>query len=144
MRSMALDVGDRRIGIALSDETGTLASGLETLDRVGPRQDVRAVAALAATHGVAEVVVGLPRNMDGSLGPRAQKTLAFMDALRAGLRAELVPWDERLTSVMARRLLREAGTRGRRRKGTVDRAAAVLILQSYLDHRKAAVGGPAD
>ncbi len=138
MRTLGLDVGDRRIGVALSDETATLASGLESVVRVGPVKDVKAVAALVRGHAVAEVVVGLPRNMDGSLGPQAQKVLAFMEDLKKAVRVPVVPWDERLTTVMAHRTLDEAEMGRRRRKGVVDKVAAILILQSYLDYRKLA------
>jgi len=144
MRYLGLDVGDRRIGIALSDETETLATGLETIERVGPRRDLRSIADLAETHDVGEVVVGLPRNMDGSLGPRAQKTLEFMDALRPRLGVPVVAWDERLTSVVATRALIEGGVSRRNRKGAVDKVSAVLILQNYLDYRKVAVAEKRD
>ena len=138
MRYLGLDLGDRRIGVALSDETGTLATGLDTIQRVGRRRDLRAVAELVARHDVGEVVVGLPRNMDGSLGARARKTLAFMDELKPRLRVPVVPWDERLTSALATQTLVEAGVSRRDRKSAVDKVSAVLILQNYLDYRKVA------
>ncbi len=130
-------MGDVRIGVALSDETGTLASGLPTLLRVGPRKDVRAVAQLVRDREVGEVVVGLPRRLDGTVGPQAEKVLAFADSLRASLRVPIEMWDERLTTVEAERILREAGAKARERKAKVDRIAAVLILQGYLDARAA-------
>jgi putative Holliday junction resolvase len=138
MRYLGLDVGDVRIGVAASDETATLATGLPTLRRVGPRKDVKAVAALVRGHGTGEVVVGLPRSLDGSVGPQGQKVLAFMEDLRQALSVPVVPWDERFTSAMATRALREAGARRRDRRAAVDQVAAVLILQSYLDYRKRA------
>jgi len=138
MRYLGLDVGDRRIGVALSDETGTLATGLATLRRVGPRKDVRAVAELIRRHEAGEVVVGLPRRLDGGLGPQAQKVLAFMDDLRPSAKVPLVPWDERFTSVMAEQALMEGDVSRRDRKDLVDKVAAILILQSYLDYRKIA------
>ena len=92
MRSLSLDVGDKRIGVALSDETGTLASGLPTLARVGPRKDVRAVVELARVHDAGEVVVGLPRRLDGTVGPQAEKVLAFMEDLRRALRVPVLAW----------------------------------------------------
>lgn len=138
LRYLGLDVGDARIGIALSDETGTLASGLPTLRRVGPRKDVKAVAELVRVREVEEVVVGLPRTLAGTLGPQAQKVLAFADALRPAVGVPVVHWDERFTSVAAERALREAGVSRRDRKASVDKVAAVLILQNYLDYRKLA------
>lgn len=140
MRHLGLDVGDKLIGAALSDETATLASGLETIRRVGPRKDVRAVADLVRRHEVAEVVVGLPRKLDGSLGPQAQKVIAFMEALRPVVRVPVVPWDERFTSVVANQVLIEADRSRRERKALVDKVSAILILQNYLDYRKLAEG----
>ena len=138
MRYLALDVGDVRIGVAASDETATLATGLPTLRRVGPRKDVKAVAALVRGHEAGEVVVGLPRSLDGSEGPQARKVLAFMDDLRGALPVPVVSWDERFTTAMATQALREAGASRRARREAVDQVAAVLILQSYLDYRKLA------
>jgi putative holliday junction resolvase len=136
MRYLALDVGDVRIGVAASDETATLATGLPTLRRVGPRKDVKAVAALVRGHEAGEVVVGLPRSLDGSEGPQARKVLAFMDDLRGALPVPVVSWDERFTTAMATQALREAGASRRDRRAAVDQVAAVLLLQSYLDYRK--------
>jgi putative Holliday junction resolvase len=137
VRLLALDVGDARIGVALSDETGTLASGLLTLKSVGPRQDAQALAALAREHDVGEVVVGLPLRLDGSLGSQAEKVLAFVERLRRVARLPVVARDERLTSVEADERLAEAGVRRRDRKARIDQAAAALILQEHLDERKA-------
>jgi len=128
MRHLGLDVGDRRIGVALSDETAALASALTTLRRRDPRRDAAAVAELAARHEVAAVVVGLPLNMDGTRGPQAAKVLAFADGLRARLDVPVVLQDERLTTVEAEERLREAGLGWRERKRLVDQVAAVVIL----------------
>jgi putative Holliday junction resolvase len=138
MRYLGLDVGDRRIGVALSDETGTVATGLPTLTRVGRRKDRRAIADLIRLHEVGEVVVGLPRRLDGDLGPQAQKVLAFMEDLRPSARVPVVPWDERFTSVVAEQALVEGDVSRRDRKALVDKVAAILILQNYLDYRKLA------
>jgi putative holliday junction resolvase len=137
-RHMGLDVGDRRIGVSLSDETATLASALVTLSRAGPGKDAAAVADLARRHEVKAVVVGLPLNMDGSRGPQAQKVLAFVDGLRRRLEVPVVTRDERLTTVEAHERLRQAGLGWRERRRLVDQAAAVVILQEYLDHGAAA------
>jgi putative Holliday junction resolvase len=136
VRYLGLDVGDVRMGVALSDETATLASGLLALRRVGPRKDVKAVAALVREHGVEEVVVGMPYRLDGTLGPQGEKVLAFVEALRRTLPVPVATWDERLTSVAADELLAEAGIRRRDRKARIDQAAATLILQGYLDARR--------
>lgn len=136
MRLLGLDVGDRAIGAALSDETGTIASGLTTVRRVGPRKDLRAIGELVRRHEAREVVVGLPRSLDGRLGPQAQKVLTFMDSLRPVVRVPVVPWDERFSSVVAQQSLIEAGVSRSDRKSMVDKVSAVLILQNYLDYRK--------
>jgi putative Holliday junction resolvase len=138
MRYLGLDVGDRLIGIAMSDETATLASGLDTLARVGPRKDLKAIAALVREHAVGEVVVGLPRKLDGTLGVQAQKVIEFMDALKPVVKVPVVPWDERFTTVIAHQTLIEADMSRKNRKAVVDKVSAILILQSYLDYRKLA------
>lgn len=138
MRLLGLDVGDKRIGLALSDESRTLASGLDTLQRVGPRKDLKAIAALVRQHQVSDVVVGLPRQLDGEVGPQAQKVLGFMEELRPVVKVPVISWDERFTSVMATQALAASGVSRRDRKGVVDKVAATLILQSYLDYLKLA------
>jgi putative Holliday junction resolvase len=138
MRYLGLDVGDARIGVALSDETATIATGLPTLERVGPRKDVKAVARLVREHQAGEIVVGLPRRLDGEVGAQGQKVLAFMDALRAAVDVPVVAWDERFTTALAQQALLEADVKRKGRKGAVDKVAAILILQNYLDYRKVA------
>ena len=137
MRFLGLDVGDVRIGLALSDETATLASGLPTLRCVGPRKDVKAVARIVREREVGEVVVGMPWRLDGTMGSQAEKVQAFIENLRRALKVPVTTWDERLTSVAADELLAQAGIRRKGRKEKVDQAAAVLILQGYLDTRAA-------
>jgi putative Holliday junction resolvase len=135
MRYLGLDVGDRNIGVALSDETATIASGLVTLPRVGPRRDLKVIAELARAHGADEVVVGLPRHPEGAPGARAQKVLDFVEDLRPMVGVPVVPWDERLKTVVAHK----GGVAPRRpRKTAADKVAAILTLQSYLDYRKLA------
>ena len=138
MRYLGLDVGDKRIGVALSDESGTLASGLDTLQRVGPKKDPKAVADLVRKHEAGEVVVGLPRTLAGEIGPQAQKVVAFIEQLKAVVKVPVVPWDERFTSVVANQALAEAEASRRERKANVDKVSAILILQNYLDYRKVA------
>jgi putative Holliday junction resolvase len=137
-RHLGLDVGDRRIGVALSDETATLASALTTVSRVGRRRDLAAVADLARRHEVTAVVVGLPLDLGGARGPQAEKVLAFVEGLRRRLEVPVLMRDERLTTVEADQRLREAGKAGwKERKRVIDQAAAVVILQEYLDERGA-------
>jgi putative Holliday junction resolvase len=141
LRVLALDVGDVRIGVALSDETGTLASGLVTLRSAGLKKDAQAVAALVREHGVGQVVIGLPLRLDGTLGSRGEQIVAFVERLRRVLRVPVVTRDERLTSVAADERLAEAGVKRRDRKARIDQAAAALILQEYLDERRATPAG---
>ena len=136
MRVLCLDLGGQRIGVALSDETETLASALTTLRALGPRKDAQAVATLVREHDAGAVVVGVPWRLDGSLGPQAEKALAFVERLRRSLRVPVVTRDERLTSVAADERLAEAGVKRHARKDRIDRASAVLILQEYLDEKR--------
>ena len=143
MRVLSLDLGEQRIGVALSDETETLASTLTTLKAVGPRRDAQCVAALAREHAAGKLVVGVPYRLDGSVGPQAERVLAFVERLRRSLRLPVSTWDERLTSVEAAQRLAAAGVKRRQRKSRVDSAAAALILQEYLDSRRATPAAPA-
>jgi putative Holliday junction resolvase len=137
MRYLALDVGERRIGVALSDETATLATGLDTLVRVGARKDAQAVAELVRRHEPAAVVVGLPLNMDGTAGASAEKVRAFVDGLKRRIAVPIVERDERLTTVEAHEILRNSGVSRKDRGALVDKVSAVVILQEFLDGRRA-------
>nr|WP_297199532.1 Holliday junction resolvase RuvX [Thermanaeromonas sp.] len=131
---MGLDVGEKNIGVAVSDPLGWTAQGVTTIRRRGKlEEDLEAILRLAKEYRVERVVVGLPRNMNGSLGPQARKVLEFIEALEERLQLPVVPWDERLTTSAAERVLITADLSRRRRKSVIDRLAAVLILQSYLD-----------
>lgn len=132
MRVLALDVGDRRIGVALSDPTGTIASPLTTVHRVSERKDHQAIADLVDEYSVERVVVGLPRTLRGELGPQAQKVMRFGERLAEIVKVPVVYWDERHTTSDAERIVR-ARRRGRAAKVGVDEVAAAVILQSYLD-----------
>ena len=140
MRYLALDVGERRIGVALSDETATLATGLDTLTRVGARKDANAIAALVRRHAPAAVIVGLPLNMDGTAGAQAEKVRAFVDGLKRRIEVPIVERDERLTTVDAHEILRKSGVAWRQRGALLDKVSAVVILQEYLDHQRSSVG----
>ncbi|MCD6129051.1 Holliday junction resolvase RuvX [Candidatus Bipolaricaulota bacterium] len=136
MRFLGLDVGDRRIGIALSDETGTVAQGRGVYTRQGEKEDLSYFVELCRRERVEKIVVGLPLNMDGSEGEQAAKVRAFAEALseRAGLPVEYL--DERLTTVEADRVLSQAGFREKKKRKVRDELAAVLILQAWLDSRR--------
>jgi putative Holliday junction resolvase len=133
---MALDVGGRRIGVALSDSTRVLATPLTTL-RAEPRARVLAeIAALVAQHEVAELVVGLPLTLNGQIGPQARLVQAFAEELSHALTAPIHLFDERLTSVAAERMMQDLGIKPERRKARIDEVAASIILQDFLDARR--------
>lgn len=138
---MALDIGGRRIGVALSDSTRVLASPLTTL-RAEPRAAALArIAELIAQHEVAELVVGLPLTLSGEIGPQAQLIQAFVEELRRVVRVPIQLFDERLTSVAAERMMIDLGIKPERRKARIDEVAASIILQDFLEaqrHRPAA------
>jgi putative Holliday junction resolvase len=136
-RYLGIDVGAVRVGVAICDPGGVLATPLATVPRdVEGGSDVRAIATLVAEHEVVGVVVGLPRTLAGRDGPAAQAARAFADALAAALDVPVELSDERLTTVVATRQLRERGVKGRKQRAVVDQAAAVAILQGWLDARR--------
>jgi len=141
MRFMGLDVGDKRIGIALSDEGAIIASPRETLERRGNRKDIAHLLELAKREDVGEILVGMPFSLDGSIGPQAQKVERFVTALKGETAIPITLWDERLSTVSAERALIEGDVSRAKRRGSVDRVAAALILQSYLDARRAPAAG---
>ena len=134
-RILGLDVGSKRIGVAVSDPLGITAQGIETLHRRNKRLDFEVLARLAKTYQVAEIVVGFPLRMSGEEGEQAEKMQRFAEELRERLGLPVHLWDERLTSAEANRLLRATEMSIRRRGQVVDRMAAVLILQSWMEHR---------
>ena len=136
MRIMAIDYGDAHTGIAISDPTGLLAGFTTTITAYRPEAVAERIAALAGEHGAEELVLGHPRNMDGSLGPRAEKAEALADLLRSSTGLPVVLWDERRTTIDAHHILFNAGKNARQRKKTVDAVAASLILEGYLTYKK--------
>lgn len=137
MRSMGLDVGEVRIGIALSDETGLIAQGLSTLHRVSWKRDLQYLVDMANKHQVNQFVVGYPLNLDGSPGRQAQRISDFSIRLRSMTPLEVLLWDERFTSLSAERILLEGRVRRDKRKKVIDQMAATIMLQSYLDSQNA-------
>jgi putative Holliday junction resolvase len=136
MRALGLDLGTRRIGVAISDDGGSIASPIETLHRSRDRAaDHRAIAALVEEWGAGVVVVGLPLSLDGTNGPAATAALAEVEELRAALSVPVETHDERFTTVTADHQLREQGVRGKRRTAVIDQAAAAVLLQSWLEQR---------
>jgi len=136
MRILGIDYGHKRLGLALSDEGETLASPLPVYKRKDIDQDFAFLTTLASEKEAARIVVGLPRNMDGSLGEMAKQVLAFVDALKEKVSLPVDTFDERLTTTEAERVLIQANLSRKRRKTLRDSLAAVLILQGYLESRK--------
>ena len=136
MRIMAIDYGDARTGVALSDPTGFLAG--QTFLIKSRKQEVvlEELAALVQRQGAQELVMGYPRNMDGTLGPRAEKYAAFARRLEEATGLPVALWDERRTTVDAHRILGEQGVRAKKRKDKIDSVAATLILEGYLDWKR--------
>lgn len=141
---MGLDVGNKTIGVALSDPLGWTAQGLEVIRRDSSgEQELDRLEQLVRDYGVESVVVGLPRNMNGTLGEQGQKVLAFAEKVGRVLDLPVETWDERLSTVTAEKILLAADVSRSKRKKVIDKMAAVVILQSYLDARGNAGGGKA-
>lgn len=139
MRIMGLDFGSKTVGVAVSDPTGLIATGLEIVRREREdklRQTLARIEAIIMEYGVEKIVLGYPKNMNDTEGERVQKTLAFKEMLERRTALEVVLWDERLTTVAADELMMEAGVRREDRKKYVDKIAAAFILQGYLDYAK--------
>lgn len=137
-RILAVDYGERRVGLAVSDPAGLIAQGLETIEVMSTGETLASIVELAESEQVREIILGLPVNMDGTKGEMAVKVEAFADQLRGRVSCEVRTWDERLTSVSAQRAMHEMGVGTRGNKGGLDRIAATLLLQNYLDYRRGA------
>ncbi len=136
MRILSVDFGEKRIGLALSDPLGFTAQGLETLERKNIKQVIASIAETAKKNDVGEIVIGLPINMDGSQGFKAQEVLKFAPELEKAAGVPVKTWDERLTSREAGRLMIEQGLSRKSQRANSDRLAATLILQNYLEFRR--------
>jgi putative Holliday junction resolvase len=133
MRVMGLDYGERRIGVAMSDLFGWTAQGIEVIDQKVVKDPMLRIAELVKEYEVESLVVGLPKNMNGTIGPSGEYCIAFADKLRQTLTLPVQLWDERLTTVSAERTLLEADVSRNKRKLVIDKMAAAILLQSYLD-----------
>jgi putative Holliday junction resolvase len=143
-RILAIDFGERRIGLAISDPLGITAQGLPTIDTKKTKDSFLDIQEITKGKDVTRIVVGMPRNMDGSIGPKGRAVRRFMDQLSRRTGVEVEAWDERLTSVQSLKSMRVMGIK-QKKKDTVDRISATLILQSYLDSSKRPQGDlPAD
>jgi putative Holliday junction resolvase len=138
-RILALDVGSKTIGLAVSDALGITAQGMDTIRRRNKRFDLAALHSVIRRLGVTELVVGLPLRLSGKAGTQAEKVSAFAEELREKFKLPVHLWDERLTSAEANRILRASEISIRKRAGAVDRLAAVLILQNFMENRLSAL-----
>lgn len=135
MRILALDIGEKRTGVSISDGLGIAAHGLKTIEGSNTESTVSKIISLVEEEEVSEIVLGLPKNMDGSIGKMAKKVISFKDTLKNHINIPITLWDERLTTKYAESLLIEADMSLKKRKQTIDRLAATIILQDYLDWR---------
>lgn len=135
-RVLAVDFGERRVGLALSDPAGLIAQGLETIHTAGTDEALASIVGIVEEQQVRQLILGLPVHMDGTAGEMAGKVEELADQLRKKVSCDVRTWDERLTSVSARRAMHEMGGAARGSKGSLDRIAATLLLQNYLDFRR--------
>lgn len=131
-KALGIDLGEARVGVAVSDDLGMLAHPLETIT-VKTSDVKKRILALAAERGAQTIIVGMPRNMDGTYGPAATKAKEFIEALRSSTEIKVIGWDERLTTVSAQRSLHEAGKNTKKQRPIIDQVAAQIILQGWLD-----------
>ncbi|MGA2159694.1 MAG: Holliday junction resolvase RuvX [Dehalococcoidia bacterium] len=135
-RILGLDIGDRKIGVALSDPSQVLASPLSTIVRYQDAKAINQIAALVKKYSATKIVIGLPYSLSGAIGKQAEKVLGFKQQIAEAVNVEIIMQDERLSSVSANQKLREAGKKGSKLKNEMDAAAATVILQSFLDEMK--------
>ncbi|EPY06139.1 Holliday junction resolvase [Paenibacillus sp. E194] len=135
MKILGLDYGDRRIGVAISDAFGWTAQGLEVIERRKPENDLKRLGDIVKEHGVEAFVLGLPKNMNGTVGPRGELSMSFAEQLKQSFGLPVHLWDERLSTVSAERALLEADVSRKKRRQVIDKMAATIILQTYLDYQ---------
>ena len=135
-RIMGLDIGDKTIGVAVSDLMGLTAQGVTTIKRVGKKKDIEAIKQIIAEKQVNKIVSGLPKNMNGTVGPQGEKVQKFCELLKEETNLPIEFWDERLSTVAAERSLIEGNVRRENRKKVIDMLAAVILLQGYLDSKR--------
>jgi putative Holliday junction resolvase len=135
MRLLGLDVGDKTIGVAVSDEMGWTAQGVEVIRRTSEQRDMDRLLEIAQQWEVSRIIIGLPKNMNGTIGPSGEKCIAFAEQIKQTLSLPVDLWDERLTTKAAERTLIQADVSRKKRKQVIDKMAAMLILQNYLDSK---------
>ena len=135
-RIMGLDVGDKTRGVSVSDLMGLTAQGVKTIKRIGKKKDIEALKEIIKEREVNKIVSGLPKNMNGTLGPQGEKVMKFCQLLEEETGIKVEYWDERLSTVAAERTLIQGNVRRENRKSVIDMVAAVIILQGYLDRQR--------
>ena len=128
-----MDIGSRTIGVAISDELGMIAQGLKTIKRKSKEEDLKEISLIITQYKIDKIVVGLPKNMDGTIGKQAEMVFQWIKAAQEKIGLPMLTWDERLSTVEASKILLEADLSRKERKGVIDKLAAVLILQGYLN-----------
>lgn len=136
MRLMGFDIGEKTIGVAISDELGLTAQGLKTIIRKGREEDFSEIHNLIARYQIKKIVVGLPKNMNGTLGKQAESVLLWIKELKERISIPVVVWDERLSTIEATKTLLQADLSRAKRKKVIDQLAASIILQGYLDRKR--------
>lgn len=138
MRSLGIDYGSKRIGIAISDPLGMIAQGIAVIGKGETFEtDIREIKKIIKKYdGIDEIIVGLPKTLKGEIGPSAEKVLTFIEALKKEFKLNIVAWDERLSTAMTERVMIEAGLSREKRRKVIDQSAAAVILQSYLDRKR--------
>lgn len=132
-RIIGLDVGDKTIGVAICDPLKITAQGVTTIKRIGIKNDFKELGDIINSYGVTKIVVGLPKNMNNTIGPQGEKVLSFVEKLKNHFKLDIILEDERLTTMAAERILIDGDVRREKRKKVIDKLAATYILQSYLD-----------
>ncbi len=133
-RILALDLGDKRIGVAVSDTTATIAQPIGFIERKNQQEVINSIKHYVNSYKIEKIVIGFPRSLNGSIGPRAQLVLEFSEKIKGEVKKDIVLWDERFTTVVAEKTLIKGNVKRKKRKLLVDKVAATLILQSYLDY----------
>ena len=136
MRIMGLDIGSRTIGVAISDELGMIAQGLKTIKRRSMEEDLKEISLIITQFKINKIVVGLPKNMDGTIGKQAEMVFQWIKTVQEKIHLPMLTWDERLSTVEASKILLEADLSRKKRKGVIDKLAAVIILQGYLNQSR--------
>lgn len=135
-KQLALDVGSKRIGLAISDELGMFAHPLYTIHRKGIQRDIEALVEIITSNNIGDIIVGLPKNMDGSIGFQVEKTHAFIDKLKGHIDNNIIFWDERLSTKTAKDIMLTLNIKQEEKKNIVDTIAAVVILDDYLSSKR--------